>query len=148
MEVTLQKLRRDKITLRSTDPDRASVCEIIVDTAYKTAKQENREPTDNDIIPSIKKQLKQLENAYDLIVANKGDASSWKTTIDILKEYLPSQKSEGETLDIINRILLSFPKEERTNKIRGKIISQVKSDPTIDMKIVSSYLDIALNIRG
>ena len=72
---TIAELKKDKIILRTTDPARAGVCEMIVDTATKTAKAEGREVTDKDITSAIKKEIKQFTEAIELIKKNNGDAS-------------------------------------------------------------------------
>ncbi len=137
---TIAELKRDKIILRTSDPLRASVCETIVDTAFKLAKAENREVTDSDITPAIKKQIKQNEGAIELIKTNGGDASKWEAELAMLKEYLPLQMTEEETRVKVMEALATIPEAERTKKAMGRIIGMMKQFDNIDMSVVSKIL--------
>lgn len=141
---SLAELKRDKIMLRTSDPDRAGVCEMIVDTATKLAKAERREVTDKDLVSAVKKEIKQFTDAIDLIKKNNGDSSSHEKNIALLKEYLPPQMSEEELRHHIDEAIASLPEDQRIKKAMGKVIGYLKQFDNIDMgaatKIIGGLL--------
>lgn len=143
---SFKELQKDKIILRSSNPLRASVIEIIVDTAFKTAKAENRdEITEEDLVNAVKKQIKATTNAIELIEANKGDASKWKEELSELNTFLPKMLDQEETNKVVEAIIQKLPKEELIKKNMGKIIADIKNKQfNLDMALVSQYLRIRL----
>lgn len=141
---TLAELKKDKILLRTSDPDRAGVCEMIVDTATKIAKGECRETTEKDIAAAVKKQIKQLVDAVELIKKGGGDASKHEKELSLLKEYLPPQMGEEEIRAKVMELLKDIPEEQRIKKIQGKIMGALKQYDNIDMPTVSKILNTIL----
>jgi uncharacterized protein YqeY len=141
---TIAELKKDKIILRTSDPARAGVCEMIVDTATKTAKAEGREATDKDITSAIKKQIKQFTEAIELIKKNSGDASGHEKSLALLKEYLPPQMGEEEIRAHVMEALKDIPEEQRVKKLQGKIMGAMKQYDNIDMGTVSKILNTIL----
>jgi uncharacterized protein len=141
---TIAELKKDKIVLRTSDPARAGVCEMIVDTATKTAKAEGREVTDKDITSAIKKEIKQFTEAIELIKKNNGDASGHEKSLALLKEYLPPQMSEEEIRARVMEALKDIPEEQRVKKLQGKIMGAMKQYDNIDMGVVAKILNTML----
>jgi uncharacterized protein len=141
---TIAELKKDKIILRTSDPARAGVCEMIVDTATKTAKAEGRAVTDKDITSAIKKEIKQFAEAIELIKKNNGDASGHEKSLALLKEYLPPQMSEEEIRARVMDALKDIPEEQRVKKLQGKIMGTMKQYDNIDMGVVSKILNTML----
>jgi len=141
---TIAELKKDKIVLRTSDPARAGVCEMIVDTATKTAKAEGREVTDKDITSAIKKEIKQFTEAIELIKKNNGDASGHEKSLALLKEYLPPQMSEEEIRARVMEALKDIPEEQRVKKLQGKIMGAMKRYDNIDMGVVAKILNTML----
>jgi|GEM_PF-6088999 len=137
---TLAEFKKDKITLRASDPERSAVCEMIVDGATKIAKAEIRDVTEKDIITAIRREIKQTTEAIELIKEKNGDASKQEKDLALLNEYLPPQMSEEETKAKIMELLKDIPEDQRVRKMQGKIMGALKQYNNIDMAMVSKIL--------
>lgn len=137
---TLAEFKKDKITLRTSDPERSAVCEMIVDGATKIAKAEIRDVTEKDIITAIRREIKQTTEAIELIKEKNGDASKQEKDLALLNEYLPPQMSEEETKAKIMELLKDIPEDQRVRKMQGKIMGALKQYNNIDMAMVSKIL--------
>lgn len=137
---TLAEFKKDKITLRTSDPERSAVCEMIVDGATKIAKAEIRDVTEKDIITAIRREIKQTTEAIELIKEKNGDASKQEKDLALLNEYLPPQMSEEETKAKIMELLKDIPEDQRVRKMQGKIMGALKQYDNIDMAMVSKIL--------
>lgn len=137
---TLAELKKDKITLRTSDPERSAVCEMIVDGATKIAKNEVREVTDKDIVTAIKREIKQTSEAIELIKQKNGDTSKQEKELALLNEYLPPQMTEEETKAKIMEVLKDIPEDQRVRKMQGRIMGALKQYDNIDMSLVSKLL--------
>lgn len=138
---TLKELNKEKLLIRATDPERASAIGMIIDGAQKIAKPELREVSVDDLVNSVKKLIKETEKAADLIDSKGGDSSKWRQELIVYKKFLPTQKSESQTREIINLII---PATGGDKKSRGKIMAQLKQDSSIDMSVASKILDEVL----
>jgi uncharacterized protein YqeY len=138
---TIKELNKEKLLIRAADPERASALGMIIDGAQKAAKSDQREVEDKDLVNSVKKLIKETEKAMELIESKGGDATKWKQELVIYKQYLPKQRSEDQTREIINLII---PATGGDKKSRGKIMAQLKEDSSIDMSIASKILDEVL----
>lgn len=137
---TIAELKRDKITLRLSNPLQASVSELIVDVATKLAKEENREVVEADVTTAIKRLIKQNEGAIELIKSKNGDYSKWEKEINVLKEFLPKQLTQEEINVTIDNILNTLKEEERVKKNMGRVMNELKKYDNIDMNYASKIL--------
>jgi len=127
--------------MRKSDPKRADVLGLILDTAKKAAKEQNREATEADFTAAVKKQIKAMEKTVELVQANNGDTSSQEAEIAIMREYLPPMMSEEELGAAIDRILAELPEEERIKKNQGKLMGRLKAlGDSVDMGMAARIL--------
>ena len=138
---TVQEYQKQRMLIRKSDPRRADVLGLILDTAKKAAKEENRETTEADFIAAVKKQIKAMEKTVELVQANNGDTSIQVAEIAIMREYLPPMMSEKELDAAIDRILAEFPEEERIKKNQGKFMGRLKVlGDSVDMGMAARIL--------
>ncbi|WP_319476559.1 GatB/YqeY domain-containing protein [Marispirochaeta aestuarii] len=138
---TIQEYQKQRMLIRKSDPRRADVLGLILDTAKKAAKEENRETTEADFTAAVKKQIKAMEKTVELVQANNGDTSSQVAEIAIMREYLPPMMSEKELSAAIDRIMAEFPEEERIKKNQGKLMGRLKAlGDSVDMGMAARIL--------
>ena len=89
----------------------------------------NRVSTNEEVLVVIKKFLKNIREVLKLAEDNPGMSNrpAWDENF-ILEQYLPQQLSETELSDIIYKFYISFPVEQRDNKITGKIMGHLKEN--------------------
>lgn len=141
---SMTELLKERMLVRSADPDRANVIMMIVDGAKKAAKEAGREAGPEDLEASVRSQVKQTEKALATIRENGGDVSQQEKEIAILKSYLPPALSEEEIRQAILKVLDTLPEDQRNKKSTGKIMAQLKDVPNMDLgaagKILGSLL--------
>lgn len=141
---SMTELLKERMLVRSSDPDRANVIMMIVDGAKKAAKEAGREAGPEDLEASVRSQVKQTEKALATIRENGGDVSQQEKEIAILKSYLPPALSEEEIRQAILKVLDTLPEDQRNKKSTGKIMAQLKDVPNMDLgaagKILGSLL--------
>ena len=130
---TITELLKEKMLCRAIDPDRSNVIMMIVDGAKKAAKLAGRDPTEEDILASIKSQIKQNEKASATIKENGGDSTQTDKEVAILKTYLPPSLTEDQIRSAIEKVLESLPVELRNKKSTGKIMAALKDVENMDL---------------
>jgi uncharacterized protein YqeY len=138
---TIQEYQKQRMLMRKGDPKRADVLGLILDTAKKAAKDQNREATEADFTAAVKKQIKAMEKTVELVQANNGDTSSQEAEIAIMREYLPPMMNEEELGAAIDRIIAEIPEEERIKKNQGKLMGRLKAlGDSVDMGMAARIL--------
>ena len=107
------------------------------DISYRT--NENKEGiNDTEILSLLISLIKQRKDSIDQFQKAKRDdlIKSEQDEIEIIKEYLPQQKTQEETEKIINEIIKSNNLE--SIKDMGKLMSIIKNDYSgeVDMGLV------------
>lgn len=95
--------------------------------AQATAKENKTEITDEIVINSINKELKQLNQTLDAI-KSKPESDLFKSTMEkivILKEYLPEQLSEDDIAKEIRKIIFEN-NGVPTGRLTGIVMKQLK----------------------
>ena len=89
-------------------------------------KQENL--TDSDILSLLQTLIKQRKDSIEAFTkANRNDLiDKEKAEIDIIENFLPAQKNENETREIIENIIKT--NNFSTIKDMGKLMNKIKSD--------------------
>lgn len=129
-------LKNDKIRLRKSNPELAGVIETILVGAERIAKKENREVTEPDLILSVRKSIKESENAIDLIKKGNGNPEKWEKEVSILRTFLPVGMNT-EQMKIEAEKILSLS-QDKTMKGLGSMIKIFKEqNPDADMGEVS-----------
>ena len=138
---TIQEYQKQRMLMRKSEPKRADVLGLILDTAKKAAKEENRDATENDFIAAVKKQIKAMEKTVELVRANGADTSEQEAEIAIMREYLPPMMSEAELSAEIEKILQGIPEDERIKKNQGKLMGKIKAlGDSVDMGTAARIL--------
>ena len=142
--MNIKELQKEKLLIRVSNPIKASVIEMIIDMAQKIAKAENREVTDEDIITSVKRNVKTTVSAIDLIKSKHGDATKWEQELKYMMDFMPPMYSANETIIEVNRYLNTLPKEYCCKRNMGKIMAELKKNPSYDLSAVTMFLREAL----
>ena len=137
--MTIKELQNEKIKIRKTDLTRSIVLGNLVEGAKKIAKEEHREPNDNDIVTTAKKIIKTLSKTLDDIT-NKSLKNSYIREIEICKEFLPKMADENEVIKFIDEKISVL--DNKSMKNMGTIIKSVKEKfgETVDMGFVSKIV--------
>ena len=111
----------------------------IKDKDISSRTSENKEGiNDAEILSLLINLIKQRKDSIDQFQKAKRDdlINNEQSEIDIIKEYLPQQKTEEETKKIINEIIISNNLE--SIKDMGKLMSIIKNDYAgeVDMSLV------------
>jgi uncharacterized protein YqeY len=139
---TYKDLKKEKIECYTTDPIRSSVLGLIIAGADSIAKKDLRATTDQDVVSSVQKLIKQNEESYELM---KNDLLL--TKINILKEYAPNfpivMSEEGTRKRI--EFIVKEQNIELIKKNQGFIMKVLRPKEQggiiIDMKIASKILN-------
>lgn len=95
--------------------------------AQATAKESKTEITDEIVIDAINKELKQLNQTFDLI-KDKTESDLFKSTVEkinILTDYLPEQLLEDEIANEIKQII-SENTDVPIGKLTGIVMKSLK----------------------
>jgi len=111
----------------------------IKDKDISTRTSENKEGiNDAEILSLLINLIKQRKDSIEQFQKAKRDdlIKNEQSEIEIIKEYLPQQKTQEETEKIINEIIISNNLE--SIKDMGKLMSIIKNDYTgeVDMGLV------------
>ena len=111
----------------------------IKDKDISTRTSENKEGiNDTEILSLLINLIKQRKDSIEQFHKAKRDdlIKNEQSEIEIIKEYLPQQKTQEETEKIINEIIISNNLE--SIKDMGKLMSIIKNDYTgeVDMGLV------------
>lgn len=138
---TIQQYQKQRMLIRKSEPKRADVLGLILDTAQKAAKEQSREATEADFTAAVKKQIKAMEKTVELVKANNGDTDAQEAEIAIMREYLPPMMGEAELSAKIDTLLAELPHEERVKKNLGKLMGKLKAlGDSVDMGMAAKIL--------
>lgn len=138
----------EKTKIRLTDPLRYDVITMILDGASKKAKTAQREVTEDDLLASVRSEVKNMEKAIELIESKSGDASRQKAELETYKGFLPKTLGVFETVAIVKRLVNESVDLSLEKKNMGKYIAKIKALPNasqLDMALVSKTLQTILN---
>ncbi len=125
----INKLKRDKIqAMKDKKVDVRSILSVVIAAAQSIAKNDgNREnPTDEEVIVIIKKQIKANKETLDLIPDRPNEAVKLKCEIFSLAVYLPKQLSEEELKIIIQKQINSL--DQMSMRAIGQIMRFLKEN--------------------
>ena len=137
---TINELTKESMVIRTSDPVRSTVYRMLVADAKKVAKEEHREATEADLLATAQRQVKETENALELVTQGKGDTSSYIAELAILREFLPPALDDAAIESAVEQVLAALAPEERTKKSMGAIMAKLKEIQGMDMKRASRLL--------
>jgi uncharacterized protein YqeY len=105
--MTIQELQKEKILSRKTDAARSAALGVLLDSAKKIAKAENRDAVESDIVTAAKRNIKALTKTIDEIGTGEL-VDRYKSEIAVYEEFLPQMVDEA-TLEhkIKNKVVVS-----------------------------------------
>jgi uncharacterized protein YqeY len=137
---TISELRKERLTIRTTDPVRSMVLGLLIDNACKIAKNENREAEEKDIAVSAKRMFKETEKDIELIVAHGEKTSELAKELEVLKEFIPVLMDEAS----VRSLVAAYPPESLVKKNMGNLMKEMKAVENMDPSILSKVLNEVL----
>lgn len=128
---TTKELFKERMKIRKTDPVRASVLGMLIDTVQKNIRELNREETEADLAQAAKKMYDQTSATIAEYKKGNADTTQLEAELAVLKEFVPETLSPEKMKEEIQAILDSLPAEERTLK---NIMPRLKAISGMDMK--------------
>ena len=122
---------KERMKIRKTDPVRASVLGMLIDTVQKNIRELNREETEADLAQAAKKMYDQTSATIAEYKKGNADTTQLEAELAVLKEFVPETLSPEKMKEEIQAILDSLSAEERTLK---NIMPRLKAISGMDMK--------------
>src|SRR5574344_1474763 len=129
--MTTKDLFKERMTIRKSDPVRASVLGMLIDAVQKALFDSKKEETEADIRAAAKKMYEQTLNTIQEYKKGNGDTSELEQELAILKPFLPQMLSAEQTEAEIKKVIDSLADGDKTLK---NIMPKLKSISGIDMK--------------
>ncbi|MBO7421720.1 MAG: GatB/YqeY domain-containing protein [Spirochaetaceae bacterium] len=139
--MTTKEMFKERMTIRKTDPVRASVLGMLIDAVQKNIRELNREETEADIAQAAKKMYDQTEATLAEYKKGGADTAELEAQLAVLKEFVPETLSPEATKAEIQKILDALAPEERILK---NIMQKLKAIPGVDMKSAKSIVESLL----
>lgn len=144
--MSYKELMQERLTCRSADPQRSAVLSMLLDSAYKIAKDESREPSEADILLAAKRAVKEIDGVEATVrgkvMDGSGDALLAKYAAEktIYQSFLPKALSRGEIEQKVSEYLATVPEADRTKKLFGKHMGSLKGIEGMDGGVLSEIL--------
>jgi uncharacterized protein YqeY len=119
----LEDLKREALEARKNrDTFRAKVLTTLLADANTRAKNEQRDPTNDDLQKAAKYFMKNLEKSRDL-----RETQEILDEIKIIGEYLPEQTNHLIPIgDVIDGVLAENPDETNAQKLMGMVMKKIR----------------------
>lgn len=136
--MTTKELFKERMSIRKTDPVRASVLGMLIDTVQKTIRELDREETPADIAAAAKKMYSQDEATIAEYQKGGGDIEQIKAEMKVLEPFLPATLSAEQMEAEVKKIIDSLGEGERNLK---NIMPRLKAVEGMDMKIAKGLVE-------
>ena len=90
---TTKELFKERMKIRKTDPVRASVLGMLIDTVQKNIRELNREETEADLAQAAKKMYDQTSATIAEYKKGNADTTQLEAELAVLKEFVPETLS-------------------------------------------------------
>lgn len=133
-----------KGAMLSKDKDKRDVLKQVQMKTQAFAKENKVNITDEIVLSSVSKELKQLNQTKDFLVDNK-ESDLYKSTeykIGILQGYLPEQLSKEDCLVEVSKILSSLDNNMNNGAKIGAVMKKLKGKA--DNKLIKECIDTIL----
>ena len=140
--MTTKEMFKERMQIRKTDPVKASVLGILIDTVQKNIRESGREETEADIKQAAKKLYDQTLATIAEYKKGNADTSQLEAELHILENYVPKALSPEQTEAEVKKVIDSLAAEERNLK---NIMPKLKEIEGIDMKSVRAIVDKILS---
>ena len=146
--MTIASLTKERMTIRNSDPTRATAILMIIDGATKVAKASNREVTEADIYDAARKSISACKKAINDITEKSPKGSvidpsifdSYNKEIEQYKTFLPAGESVVDPDKIVNDYIASIPVDTLLISNKGNIMKAAKSVKDIDMALFAKKI--------
>lgn len=142
--MTTKDLFKERMTIRKSDPVRASVLGMLIDAVQKALFDSKKEETEADIRAAAKKMYEQTLNTIQEYKKGNGDTSELEQELAILKPFLPQMLSAEQTEAEIKKVIDSLADGDKTLK---NIMPKLKSISGIDMKSAKAVVEKLLQAK-
>lgn len=134
-----------KESMKSKDTHRRDVLKQVQTKAQAFAKENKCEITDDIVMDSIRKELKQLNQTLEAI-KSKPESDLYKSTtykIEVLTEYLPKQLNREECLEAVQKVIDNAGEVANTKSLIGIVMKELKGKA--DNKLIKECFDEVVN---
>ena len=126
------------MSIRKTDPVRASVLGILIDVVQKNIRELNREETEADIGSAAKKLYDQTLATITEYKKGGADTAQLEAELKVLEDFVPEPLSPEKTEEEVKKIIESLPESDRVLK---NIMPKLKTIEGVDMKIAKAIVE-------
>ncbi|MAQ72696.1 MAG: glutamyl-tRNA amidotransferase [Gammaproteobacteria bacterium] len=137
------KIKLDLVDfMKSGEREKVDIIRFVMSFLNQAEKDKKSLLTDTEILQILKKLIKKNEDSFEQFTkAERNDlADKEKREMDFIKNYLPAEMDENETINLIKE---SIKNTEATSiKDMGKVMSDIKehNDGSVDMSLVSKHV--------
>ena len=134
-----------KEAMKNKNTDKRDVLKQVQTKAQAFAKENKCEITDDIVIDSIRKELKQLNQTFEAI-KSRTESELYKSTvikIEILTEYLPKQLSKEECLEAVQKAIENAGEVANAKSLIGVVMKELKGKA--DNKLIKECFDEVAN---
>jgi uncharacterized protein len=135
---TTKELFKERMMIRKSDPARASVLGMLIDTVQKSIFDAKREETPADIANAAKKMYAEVQQTILEYKKGNGDTAELENELKILEPYLPVTLSPEAMEKAVKEVLDAIPADQRVMK---NIMPKLKDIEGIDMKAAKGIID-------
>ena len=103
--MTTKDLFKERMNIRKTNPIRAAVLGMLIDTVQKSIRELNREETEDDIARAAKKMYDQTEATIAEYKKGGADTAQLEAEREVLKEFVPESLSPEQMETAVRTII-------------------------------------------
>lgn len=121
----IDQIKKDSLVARKArETDKATLLTTLYSEAFMKGKNNNRESTDIEVVETVKKFIKNLNDTISNVQLSEQRQYEMECEIDILSVYLPKQLSEEELSVIIDNAIEDY--KYSSMRDMGKIMGFLK----------------------
>lgn len=136
--MTTKEMFKERMSIRKTDPVRASVLGMLIDSVQKNIRELNREETEADIGSAAKKLYDQTLATIAEYKKGGADTAQLEEELKVLEGFVPETLSPEKTEEEVKKIIESLPESDRVLK---NIMPKLKTIEGVDMKIAKAIVE-------
>ena len=103
--MTPKEMFKERMQIRKTDPVKASVLGILIDTVQKNIRESGREETETDIKQAAKKLYDQTLATIAEYKKGNADTTQLEQELAILEAYVPAALSPEQTEAEVKKVI-------------------------------------------
>ena len=141
-EIIMQSIKE---AMKNKNTEKRDVLKQVQAKAQAFAKDNKCDITDEIVVDSIRKELKQLNQTFEAIIS-KPESDLYKSTsikIQILTEYLPKQLNKHECLEAVQKIIDNAGEVENAKSLIGMVMKELKGKA--DNKLIKECFNEVVN---